>query len=295
MTEIVELSPAEQATNMVGPGQEGALGEFLKELEQRNAAEAELSEPAPATDEQTELLAGKFKSAADLEKAYKELERKLGQRPAENESSTPEPKPFTREQAVDHYGESIVTAAEEAGVDLVAYDQAVKTGGDTTELREKLAAQTGIPAQLIEQYEAAYRPQAKAPAPADGAGLSDADVVELKSLVGGQQEFDRLSQWAKSNLSEGELADYNAAVDSGNKAAVRLALRSLQARASTGAKGEPELIGGGAPPRADVFRTQQEAVEAMRKTDSKGRNLYRTDKEYQAWYEKTLARSTFKA
>jgi len=298
MTEIVELTPPERAAAMVGPGQEGALGEFLQELEQRDAAEAKPAEETPEAEEQPELLAGKFKSAADLEKAYKELERKLGQRATDKDSLPvdPTPEPLSREQAVSFYGESIVAAADEAGIDLGAWDQTVRAGGDTKELREKLAAQTGIPAQLIEQYEAAFRPQpAQQQAATESEGLSDADVAELKTLVGGEQEFDRLSQWAKANLSQDELADYNAAVDSGNKAAVRLALRAMQARASVKPQGEPELIGGGTPPRADVFKTQEEALTAMRKTDERGRNLYREDPDYRKWYEKTLARSTFPA
>lgn len=299
MTEIVQPTPAERAAAMVGPGQEDAVSEFLQELEQRDAAEAQPAEETPQGEEQPELLAGKFKSAADLEKAYKELERKLGQRATDKDSLPvdPTPEPLSREQAVSFYGESIVAAADEAGIDLGVWDQTVRTGGDTKELREKLAAQTGIPAQLIEQYEAAFRPQANPPAGPDSSaqGLSDTDVAELKTLVGGDQEFDRLSQWAVANLSKDELADYNAAVDSGNKAAVRLALRAMQARASVKPPGEPELIGGGTPPRADVFKTQDEALEAMRKTDAKGRNLYRNDPDYRKWYEKALARSTFTA
>ena len=299
MPDVVELTPAERAAAMVGPGQEDAVSEFLQELEQRDAAEAAPAAEAEApADGEPELLAGKFKSPADLEKAYKELERKLGQRQQQQSEPEPAPEPLTREQAVGHYGESIVAAAEEAGIDLGAWDQAVKAGKDTTEQRQKLAEQTGIPAQLIEQYEAAFRPKAAESAASDSqaAGLTDADVSELKQLVGGDQEFTRLSQWAAANMGADELADYNAAVDSGNKAAVRLALRAMQARAAAGQQsGEPELVGGGTAPRASAFKTQEEALEAMRKTDGKGRNLYRNDPEYRQWYEKTMARSTFPA
>lgn len=287
---------------MVGPGNDDAVAQFLEELEQQDAsiADAEQQQDEPAAEDPGEqLLAGKFKSAADLERAYKELERKLGQRAdsAVKDSLTPDPapEPLTREQAVGHYGESIVAAAEEAGIDLNAWDQTVKAGGDTKEMREKLAAQTGIPTQLIEQYEAAFRPQANPPASPDSSGLTDADVSELKALVGGEQEFQRLSQWAVANMAAEELADYNAAVDSGNKAAVRLALRAMQARSTTSATpaGEPELISGGRPARVEVFASQQEALEAMRKENGQGKRLYNTDPKYKAWFEKTLARSTF--
>lgn len=283
---------------MVGPGNDDAVAQFLEELEQQDApiadAEQQQQDEPAAEDPGEQLLAGKFKSAADLEKAYKELERKLGQRGQQTEPE-PEPQPLTREQAVGYYGESIVAAAEESGIDLGAWDQAVKAGGDTKEMREKLAAQTGIPAQLIEQYEAAFRPQANPPAIPDGSGLTDADVSELKGLVGGEQEFARLSQWAAANMAAEELADYNAAVDSGNKAAVRLALRAMQARSTTSATpaGEPELISGGRPARVEVFASQQEALEAMRKENSQGKRLYNTDPKYKAWFEKTLARSNF--
>lgn len=294
---------AEQLKALVGPGQGDVFDQFMEDLSQQDAQIAAAEEgqgqrSEPVEEEPGEqLLAGKFKSTQDLEKAYKELESKLGQRATDKDSLPvePEPQPLSREQAVGFYGESIVTAAEEAGIDLGAWDQAVKRGDDTAELREKLAAQTGIPAQLIEQYEAAFRPQA-APA-AEATGLSDADVAELKAMVGGDEQFQQLSEWAKGNLAPEELADYNAAVDSGNKAAVKAFLWGMQARTSApageGKKGEPKLISGGAPSSTDVFKSQAEAIEAMRKTNSKGQNLYRVDPKYRAWYEKTLARSTF--
>jgi hypothetical protein len=295
-------TPTEQADlrSMVAPGQEGIFDEFLAELEQQDAAiaqaEGQQSTSEPRQEEQPRLLAGKFKTQEELERGYLEAQKLLssrGQKPAEPE---PSPAPLSRDQAVEHYGDSIVTAAEEAGIDLGAWDQAVRRGDDTGELRQKLSQQTGIPAQLIEQYEAAFRPQGNSPAAKEGStqGLSDADVAELKGFVGGEEEFQRLSQWAVANLDAGELADYNSAVDSGNKAAIKFALRAMQARAGK-PQGEPELIGGGRAPKQDVFETQEQALEAMRKTNSNGKRLYNVDPKYKDWFEKTLARSNFTA
>ena len=279
---------------MVGPGQEDVFDQFLAELDEQNKAIAAADDQQPDTEagDQPKLLAGKFKSAEELEKAYLEAQKLIGRKGPQ--SSEPEaPTSLTREQASEHYGEFIATAAEEEGIDLSAWDQAVRQGGDTKELREKLAAKTGIPVQLIEQYEAAYRPTSGG---GDQATLSDADVADLKAGVGGEEEFARLSQWAASNLSAEELARYNDAVDSGNKAAVAFALQSFKAMSAAPAKpGEPELIGGGRPAKVEVFASQQEAIEAMRKTDSKGRNLYREDPKYREWFERTMARSTFSA
>lgn len=288
---------------MVGPGQQDVFDEFLAEIaeqdQQIDATERTAIDDDDATDDdgQPKLLAGKFRSAEELEKAYLEAQKLIGQRGQQRseEQAPAEPAPLSREQAIEHYGDSIVTAAEEAGIDLGAWDQAVRRGDDTAELRQKLSQQTGIPAQLIEQYEAAYRPQPKT---ADGGtqGLTDADVVEIKAAVGGEQEFARLSQWAATNLQPAELSAYNQAVDAGNRQAVQAFLWGMQARANGGATTrEPELIGGGRPPQAARFETQEQALEAMRKTNDNGKRLYNVDPKYRAWYEKTLARSTFSA
>lgn len=278
---------------LVGPGQQDVFDQFLEEIQQQQA-EIEAAERQQADDEPEEkLLAGKFKNAEELEKAYLEAQKLISSR-GQKEAEPEAPAPLTREQAAEHYGEFIANAADEEGIDLGAWDAAVRQGQDTKELRDKLAAKTGIPVQLIEQYEQAYRPQAQpAPEASENGSLSDTDVAELKALVGGDEQFQKLSQWAANNLSADELGDYNAAVDSGNKQAVRLALRAMQARAATGGVGEPELIGGGKPATAEVFESQHQAIEAMRKTNSKGQRLYNVDPKYKDWYEKTLARSTF--
>jgi len=294
MTATPIADQREELQALVGPGQQDVFDEFIEEVGQQQAEIAAATEASAEDDDEPKLLAGKFKNTEELEKAYLEAQKLISQRPAKAEPEPEQLAPLSREEAIGYYGESIVTAAEEAGIDLGAWDQAVKRGDDTAELRQKLSAQTGIPSQLIEQYEQAFRPSQQAAAP-ESEGLSDADASELKALVGGEQAFEQLSQWAKANLSAEELADYNAVVDSGNKAAVRLALRAMQARASVKQSdgSEPELIGGGKPARVEVFASQQEALEAMRKTDKKGRNLYRNDPKYREWYDKTMARSTF--
>ena len=293
MTATPITNQQEELRALVGPGQQDVFDQFLEEVGQQQA-EIEAAEQDAQGDDEQRLLAGKFKNAEELEKAYLEAQKLISQR-----GQQPQPEqqaPLSRDEAIGYYGESIVTAAEEAGIDLGAWDQAVKRGDDTAELRQKLSAQTGIPAQLIEQYEQAFRPSKQA-AESTNAGLTDSDVSELKALVGGEQEFQRLSQWAVANMSADELADYNEAVDSGNKAAVRLALRAMQARSSTATPdpGEPELVGGGKAARVEVFESQQQAIEAMRKTNSKGQNLYRVDPKYRDWFDKTMARSNFPA
>jgi hypothetical protein len=171
--------------------------------------------------------------------------------------------------------------------------QTVYAGEDVSSYVDALVEKGGLPREVVDTYLQGVKP-AKAVSESSTTSLTDTDVSELKALVGGDEQFQQLSQWAVSNLSAEDLADYNAAVDSGNKAVARFAIKQLQARATAQGQrqtGEPELIGGGKAVSTDVFETDQQAIEAMRKTNSKGERLYNVDPKYRAWYEKTLARS----
>lgn len=98
-------------------------------------------------------------------------------------------------------------------------------------------------------------------------------MAEIKATIGGEQQFQQLSEWAMANLEPQELADYNAAIDSGNKAAARFAVRQLQARASATGR-EPKLIGGDSAVKTDVFESDRQAIDARSRRD-KNRRLLR--------------------
>ena len=93
----------EELQALVGPGQQDVFDQFLEEIEQQqadiDAAEQQQEEP------ENKLLAGKFKSTEDLEKAYLEAQKLIsqrGQKAAEPEAPTP----LSREQAAEHYGDA---------------------------------------------------------------------------------------------------------------------------------------------------------------------------------------------
>ena len=283
---------------LVGPGQEDVFDQFIEEVEQQNAEIAAADKPQAEEGEQ--LLAGKFKSTEELEKAYLEAQKLIsqrGQQPPAKEPAGPTPEQYTPERGKQLYGDTVATAIEAAEINPLEMAQKVYAGEDVSSYVDALVEKGGLPREVVDTYLQGVKPaKANSPASPDSSagGLSDGDVAELKGLVGGEQQFQQLSQWAVSNLSAEDLADYNAAVDSGNKAVARFAIKQLQARAagqSQRQNAEPELIGGGKAVSTDVFETDQQAIEAMRKTNSKGERLYNVDPKYRAWYEKTLARS----
>jgi len=260
-------APEASAPAMVAPGQESILEEFIQEQQQQ---------------QEPELLLGKFKSQEDLVKAYQELEKKQGQQSQKTEDpaipNPTAPQEYTREQAVTDYGENLTAAFETAEVNPYEIKALVESGEDYSAYIPKLAEATGYPAGVVEQYLASFHP---APAAAQ-ADLSASDEAELKALVGGDDSFTQLSQWAAKSLEPQELADYNAIVDGGNKDAIRWALKALQARAaSPDAVVEPKLISGGNPSAPTRFESQQQVLDAMNKRNAKGQRLYDVDSAYQ--------------
>lgn len=277
---ITLSAPEAEAPSMVGPGQEGLLEEFLAEQEQEQPAE-----------QGSDLLLGKFRSADELAKAYQELERKLGQPrdgdPDDAPISPEPPQAYTREQSVNDYGEFLSDVFEAAEVNPYEIAQKWEQGEDLTSYVDALEA-AGIPRPVVEQYLA--KPGQQAPA----VEFTEADTSELKSLVGGDEGFQQLSEWALANLDAEELVDYNAVVNSGNKTAIRAVLRSMQARAKAGNNSkpaEPKLIGGKAPGEGTRFESKQQVLDAMTKRNAKGQKLYDVDDAYRSKVRDMLARS----
>ena len=262
--------PEGEKGGMVGPGQEGIVEEFAKEQEQLQEEEA---------------ILGKFKNPAELAKAYAELQRKMGQQSSAEPKSEPEAVTETTEtpgysadQASEIYGKEAVGALAEQGVNLAELMWNADQGADISEHYDTLAETFKVPRQVVENYVS----KAQSASSAGEAGLSDVDATELLQSIGGQENFDQLSGWARSNLPAEELASYNAVVDSGNKEAIGWALKAMQARqVAPDAVVEPQLYGGGvATETRAVFESQQQVLDAMNKRNDKGQRLYDVDEAY---------------
>lgn len=292
--------------DLLGPGQESIADAYLEELQQGSESQdgghpldQALADMQGDGQQGEQLLAGKFKSPQELEKAYLEAQKLISQRGQQStvrdsltadEQPELSPEQYTPELGKQLYGDTVGTAIEAAQINPLEMAQKVYAGEDVSSYVDALVEKGGLPRDLVDTYLDGVRP-APAAQPAPSGQLSDADVAEIKAAVGGDQEFARISQWAVSNLSPQDLADYNAAVDSGNKEAARFALKAMKSMAQVGAAREPELIGGGTATRSDVFETSQQAIEALNKRSESGKRLYEVDPKYRAWYDKTMARS----
>ena len=268
---------------MAAPGQEEMLQQFIAEQEQEQRQE----------DNPT-LLAGKYKTPEDLERAYKELETKLGQQPTSSPERQETPADvYTEEAARGLYGEEAVNQLAERGIQMADLMRAADSGQDISEHFDALAETFGVPRQVVQNYVSkAAGVSGGAEAQSVASELTESDMAELKATVGGEEKFNELSGWAAKNLTKDALAEYNEVVDSGNKTAIKWALRALQGRyTAPEAVVEPKLYGGGDAPGPQVFESQQQLMDAMNRRNERGQIMYEVDEAYRQKVINILAKS----
>ena len=218
---------------------------------QSNEAEAlAIGEELQAQQEQR--LAGKYKNAQELEKAYMELEKKLGAQEKE------QPEAEQTEEAEEAPEES----ADEA-VDFLwqVSEEFEKSNGQLSEeTMEKFSQMTSK--ELVEAYFRYQDTVEKAPAP-QGVELSDAEVTQVQNSVGGPEKYQELVSWAADNFSEEEIQAFDSVVETGNIPAIRLALQALQYRYQDNMGYEGETLQGKPAKSRDEFKSQAELVRAM--------------------------------
>ena len=280
---MADITPSQTVPMGYDPqfeGAEGLIAPGQEELAQQLMGGAE---PQPEPQQESELIGGKFNTQEDLLKAYQELERKQSQGSTDSDSSA-QPQAYTPEDALGVYGEEIVNAVSEAGLNMADLMWQADNGGDISQHYDALAQAIGVPRQVVENYVS------KAQSAAAPEGV--VDEAAIMNEVGGQEAFNQLSDWARSNMSQQELADYNAVVDGGNSQAIRWALKAMQARSAGPASTEPRLIRGQAPStEVRKFNSKAEVLEAMNKRDSRGRKLYEVDTAYQQKFAELLSNS----
>jgi hypothetical protein len=228
MANEITLNPYEQAE-----------GEFSAEELDSLAVGERLAE------QEQQLLAGKYKSAEELERGYLELQKRL--------SGKEEPEVEAQEEAPQEEEQP----EENDEVDL--YDtimESYRTGEWDPEVVSKVEGMNPVDVanMFLEKGVAQQQtPQATAE-----------DITQIQESVGGDTEYQNMIQWASQNLSEQEVAMYDAVMDRGDPLAMFFAAQALNARYQDAVGYDGELLAGTAPKNtADVFRSQAELVAAM--------------------------------
>ena len=221
-------------------------------------------------EEQGELLAGKYKNAEDLEKAYIELQKKLG----DNDGVSQEGQ---ETQEVTDESESEEPKAEKSeAVSLLEAANDEYFSNDNTLSKETLDKFSELSSQ---ELVAAYMEFQKTnPVSNTQEDVTTAEINKIQNSVGGEAQYNKLVTWAGANLSEDKVKAFDDLVGTGNAAAIQLGVDALKSayESANGYEGRM-LTGKAAETRGDVFKSQAQLVQAM--SDSRYDNdpAYRQD------------------
>jgi len=202
--------------------------------------------------EENRMLAGKYESAEELEKAYIELQKKLGE--SNDGLREEEPQGRGREEEVE---EQQVDA--DPLIDLLnsASEEYYSNNGKLSEETfEKLSQMDSK--DLLEAY---MQIQAN---PSQVEDFTADQVTDIQNFVGGEQQYNGLVSWAAENMPENFVQAFDNLINVGDPDMVKLAVVGLQAafQEANGYEGRM-LSGKPAQTQQDVFRSQAEVVQAM--------------------------------
>ena len=201
--------------------------------------------------EESELYAGKYQSAEELEEAYINLQKKLG---SSDEDDEVEETTFDEDEYPEEVAEGvdlITTASEEY------YENEGALSEETMQRFTEMSS-----SDLVEAYMAIRdrNPDVDGGIATD---LTDAEMNQVYNSAGGEAEYGRLTSWAAQNLSEQKLNAFNDMIDRGNATAIQIAVAGLRAEYEAQEGYEGRMLTGKSAPAADGFRSQAEVVQAM--------------------------------
>ena len=202
--------------------------------------------------DQEQLLAGKYKNAEELEKAYMELQSKLGEQGKE-ETETASAEEESSEPKLSE-GASLITDAQKE-----YYDNDNKLSEETLAKFSQMSSSELLQAYIELNANNPAEPQAEA------ADISEAQIAEIKQSAGGDQAYANVVNWAKANLDSSQTDAFDEVVNTGSVQAIKLAVAGLKSEYDKANGVEGRMVTGKtAPPQSgDVFRSQAELVEAM--------------------------------
>jgi hypothetical protein len=248
------------------------LGEkLIAEEEDRNRAKYEQARK----DAESELrYAGKFKSAEDLEKAYKELESKLGKKEETSVEEGNSEEATSEEDTEDDTVSDTAKFIQEASEEYFSNSNQLKP--ETVQKLKEMPSEQLIDAYLELQKNASIQPQQ----------LSDSDATAILNSVGGESAYNETLAWAADNLKPEEVAAFDNVINSGNKDAIFFAVQALNQRYKDNVGFEGKQVSGKSVKNTvKGFRSQAELARAI--SDPK----YRNDPAYRLDVEQRLAAS----
>ena len=204
------------------------------------------------SQQEEQVYAGKYKSAQELEKAYMELQSKLGEQEDKGETEVAEKEPEDKPTLSE--GATLITSATDE-----YYANGNELSPETLQKFSSMSSQDLIKAYREVQQLPEYQQAQQTPVE-----ISEAQVNQIKNAAGGEQAYANIINWAKTNVPAEQINAFDEVVNSGSVQAINLAVAGLKAQYDNANGVEGRMVTGKAPTNSgDVFRSQQELVAAM--------------------------------
>ena len=233
---------------------------------------------------QDKRLAGKYKTAEELEAGYLELQKRLGETPS-TETTEPETEyqlysddgAVNYETANELYGDQLGDLFKSNDIDPFAMSKHFEENNGTLDdtMYEQLN-KAGLSKSVIDSYlegvrkDTGFTPETAAPY------LNEAEVEEVKNMVGGDKGYDNLMDWAGKNLDQEAAKDYDEVLATGNKSAVKFAVKALMGQYED-ANGRDSKLVTGKESAPETYRSMAEVVRDMNKPEYTTDEAFRDD------------------
>ena len=203
--------------------------------------------------------AGEFDTPEALEAAYQKL-RDAATPPAdgageENGGENREGQEENKETPTPPDRAAAAETLSDKGLDMTAFEREFTADGRLSDASYKKLEQAGIPRAMVDSYIAGQT------------ALAETFKSDIMALAGGEDGYAEMVAWARKNLSEQEIATFDAVACSGDKAMISLAVTGMVARWRDAEGAAPSRLVRGrtsGPVNSDVFESPQQVVEAMR-------------------------------
>lgn len=196
--------------------------------------------------EQESKLAGKYKNAEDLEAAYIELQKKLGESTSEEDTDQSDTDQSDTEETEN-----------EGSVDSSLFDRLWEESQDEFSQATLDELSNADPTDLANMY-LDYRNSENSNT------ITEQDAEALKNTVGGEENYNQMLSWANDNLEDSVIEMYDSVMESGDRNAAFFAMQALAYRYGDSVGVEGKLVQGKAPTETSKgFKSQAEVVAAM--------------------------------
>ena len=231
----------------------------------------------------------------DLEKAYIELQKKLGdndvvsqekgQGNENQEVETQAPEGYLEDGSVNYdkvsedYGTELGSLFKNKGIDPYEMDKHFNNNGTLSEDMYAKLESAGFNKSLVDSFIAGKKAEAGVTEPVEvEERFTEREIRDIQNSVGGEAEYQNLVEWVGQNLPESEIQAFDNLLDTGNTSQIKLAVQGMNAqyREANGYEGRM-LQGKPSRTSGDVFRSQAQLVKAMSDPRYDNDPAYRAD------------------